>query len=87
MLHKKLFLSILPQYPDFNLDLFARRINKQLDNYVSWNPDPEYKFVDAFSINWKAYNFYVFPPYRVSQKKPKTIENDLLLEFQCLALN
>ena len=25
--------------------------------------------------------------YRVSQKNPKTIENDLLLEFQCLALN
>ena len=25
--------------------------------------------------------------YRVSQKNPKTIENDVLLEFQCLALN
>ena len=25
--------------------------------------------------------------YRVSHKNPKTIENDLLLEFQCLALN
>ena len=25
--------------------------------------------------------------YRVSQKTPKTIENGLLLEFQCLALN
>ena len=25
--------------------------------------------------------------YTVSQKNPKTIENDLLLEFQCLALN
>ena len=25
--------------------------------------------------------------YRVSQKTQKTIENDLLLEFQCLALN
>ena len=25
--------------------------------------------------------------YRVSQKNPKIIENDLLLEFQCLALN
>ena len=28
-----------------------------------------------------------FVLYRVSQKNPKTIENDLLLEFQCLALN
>ena len=25
--------------------------------------------------------------YRVSEKTPKTIENDLSLEFQCLALN
>ena len=30
---------------------------------------------------------YVSIIYRVSQKNPKTIENDLLLEFQCLALN
>ena len=25
--------------------------------------------------------------YRVFQKNPKTIENDLLLEFQCLAIS
>ena len=62
MLNREVFLSILHQYPDLNLDLFASRLNKQLDNYVSWNPDPECKFVDAFSINWKPYKFYAFPP-------------------------
>ena len=29
----------------------------------------------------------LFDYYRVSKKNPKTIENDLLLEFQSLALN
>ena len=70
MLSKKLFLSILQQCPDFNLGLLARRINKQLDNYVSWNPDPECKFGDAFSINWKAYNFYVVSPYSLARLHP-----------------
>ena len=31
-------------------DLFASRLNKQLDRYVSWHPDPDAKAVDAFSF-------------------------------------
>ena len=31
-------------------DLFASRLNKQLDRYVSWHPDPDAKAVDAFSL-------------------------------------
>ena len=45
------------------------------------------------SLNKQAHSckvllkFHCMHIYRVSQKTPKTIENDLLLEFQCLALN
>jgi hypothetical protein len=31
-------------------DLFASRLNKPLDRYVSWHPDPDAKAVDAFSF-------------------------------------
>ena len=34
-----------------------------------------------------THSFNTMRTYRVSQKTPKTIENYLLLEFQCLALN
>ncbi len=32
------------------IDMFASRLNKQLDTFVSWKPDPEALFVDAFAI-------------------------------------
>lgn len=55
-----------------NLDCFASRLNAQLDTYVSRRPDPFAKFVDAFSLNWKSFNCYLFPPFslvgRVLQK-------------------
>ena len=77
MLNREVFLSILHQYPDdLNLDLFASRLNKQLDNYVSWNPDPECKFVDAFSINWKPYKFYAFPPFSLVSRCLQKIQRD-----------
>ena len=47
-----------------NVDLFASRINKQIQVYYSYTPDPYAIAVDAFSENWKNYNFYAFPPYR-----------------------
>ena len=46
-----------------NIDLFASRTNKKLNTYVSWNPDPGCVAVDAFSLNWKDYKPYCFPPF------------------------
>ena len=31
--------------------------------YVSWRPDPEAQFVDAFSCSWSQEQFYAFPPF------------------------
>jgi hypothetical protein len=47
-----------------SIDLFASRINHQLDTYVSWKPDPGASFVDAFTINWERFaNSFAFPPF------------------------
>ncbi len=58
------------EQPD--IDLFASRLNKQLELYVSWNPDPDAWAVDAFSFEWTNHLFYAFPPFslisRVLQK-------------------
>ena len=45
-------------------DLFASRLNHQVEQYVSHQPDPKAVAVDAFLINWKDYDiFYAFPPF------------------------
>ena len=55
-----------------NIDLFASRLNYQLRPFVSYKPDSETMSVDAFTINWKSWHFYAFPPFalitRVLQK-------------------
>ena len=38
------------------VDLFASRLNRQVDLFVSWKPEPEAWAVDAFSISWQDKN-------------------------------
>lgn len=45
------------------IDLFASRINKQFDQYVSYRPDPFASYIDAFTISWADIKFYCFPPF------------------------
>ena len=45
------------------IDLFASRLTRQLDRYVSWRPDSGAIHVDAFTINWTNLNAYAFPPF------------------------
>jgi hypothetical protein len=49
-------------YPP-SIDLFAPRINKQFDTYVSYRPDPQASAVDAFTLTWSSLVFYAFPPF------------------------
>ena len=60
---RKIFKSLVETYGSPEIDLFASRLNYQLDTYVSWLPDPESTFIDAFSIKWKGRYIYAFPPF------------------------
>jgi len=62
-------------YPELNIDLFASRLNDQLDVYYSWKPDPGCTYVDAFSIDWGNFNFFAFPPFSLI---PRCVQNILL---------
>ena len=46
-----------------DVDLFASRLNKQLDRFVSFKPDSEAIDIDAFSISWTNLKFYAFSPF------------------------
>ena len=58
------------------LDLFASRLNRQVDLFVSWKPEPEAWAVDAFSISWRDKNIYAFPLFSVLSRVLSKIKED-----------
>lgn len=82
-LSKEYFQEILSVYPELNIDLFASRLNNQLDVYCSWKPDPGCTYVDAFSIDWSNFNFFAFPPFSLI---PRCVQNILQDKAQGILL-
>ena len=63
-LNPLLFIQISTVFGTPSVDLFASRINHQLETYVSWRPDPGAAYIDAFTIDWKRFsNGFAFPPF------------------------
>lgn len=76
MLDPALFKRIQARLMNADIDLFASRLNKQLDKFVSWNPDPFALHVDAFTIDWNKLTFYAFPPFSVIGRCVQKIQQD-----------
>ncbi len=64
-LEPSIFTKICDKFGTPDIDLFASRLNAQLPRYVAWRPDPEAEFVDAFSMPWKNFHAYAFPPFSI----------------------
>ena len=60
----KLFQKIVRNL-DFSptIDLFATRLNIQLERYVSYQPDPQAIGTDAFTLSWHNEQLHCFPPF------------------------
>jgi len=63
MLNRNLFKKITGKFGVPDIDLFASRLNNQLDRYISWKPDPGAEAVNAFTLDWSKCYFYAFPPF------------------------
>ena len=76
-LEETLFQEIIV-YLDFypEVDLFASRINKQLDRFYAYRPDPEAEVIDAFSVSWTDLKFYAFPPFNCVQRVLQKVRHD-----------
>jgi hypothetical protein len=59
-----------------SIDLFASRLNCQVNKYVSWRPEPESFAIDAFSLNWENLQFYCFPPFSVIPAVLQKVKQD-----------
>ncbi|KZS09709.1 Uncharacterized protein APZ42_025993 [Daphnia magna] len=56
------FMSICLQWP-VQVDLFASEWNHQLPRFVSWFPQPKCWKVETFSLPWKGFDAFCFPPF------------------------
>ena len=66
MLNRKYYLQAIEKFKFIpNLDCLASHTNCQIEKYVSLKPDSYASFINAFSINWQDFNFYVFPLFSV----------------------
>ena len=78
MLNKHCFHNICDIFGKPEIDLFASRLNKQLDCYVSWKPDPFAWTVDAFTFDWSKFFVYAFPPFTLIGRILQKIELDMV---------
>ena len=76
MLNKGVFRWLMEMMGPCRLDLFATRLNHQLDHYVSWRPDPFAQATDAFQILWRDQDAYAFPPFALIGKCLQKVRNE-----------
>ena len=63
-LNRSIFSGISALFGTPSIDLFASRVNHQLDTYVSWHPDPGAAYIDAFTLDWAMFTHgFAFPPF------------------------
>ena len=63
MLKKEIFQRLCKQCFVPDIDLFASRLNYQVEKFVSWLPEPGAFRYDAFSFSWAEFAPYIFPPF------------------------
>ena len=62
-LDQKIFCQIVKALGECNADLFATRLNTQLEQFVSWRPDQNAVGTDALQIPWDRYSGYAISPF------------------------
>jgi len=67
-LRRDIFLTLMREVYQCNVDLFATRLNQQLPQFVSWRPDPFAVGTDALQIPWIGWKGYAFPPFVLISK-------------------
>ena len=76
MLKRQIFDRLCRQCFVPDVDLFASRLNKQLDTFVSWFPEVGAYRNDAFSFSWHEFLPYIFCPFNLVGKVVTKIITD-----------
>ena len=67
------------------VDLFATRLNAQVQKFVSWKPDPQAWKVDAFAITWTGIKAYAFPPFCLISRLLQKVHIENMSEMLLIA--
>ena len=76
MLNPLLFRQVTQRLGKPEVDLFASRINRQVQKYFAWQPEPEALVIDAFTVPWDHKLNYAFPPFSIVGKTLAKIQRD-----------
>ncbi len=74
-LNPSTFAKINDLWGPLEIDLFATRINCQLQRYISWLPDPDSCCTNAFLTSWDEF-CYAFPPFSLLTRVLQKVEAD-----------
>ena len=75
-LKKDIFLRLSDQFFKPDIDLFASRLNFQIQKFVSWFPQPGAYRSDAFSLCLSHFSPYIFAPFNMISKVLNKIVED-----------
>lgn len=84
MLKQDIFDRLCKHFFLPSIDLFATRLNKRLNKFVSWYPEPGTTFVNAFNMSWHGLLPYVFPPFNLVGKVLNKIVSDKVDQAICI---
>ena len=70
------YLKITKVFGIPDIDLLATNTNTKCETFISWFPDPFALAVDAFTVCWSHFNFYVFPPFALIARVLRKIITD-----------
>ena len=75
-LPSSVFMTLAQCFGCPTIDLFASRLNKKLNRYISWAPDPFCTEVDAFYYTWSQEFLYLYPPFNLLNRCVRKIIDD-----------
>ena len=81
-LNEGIFTELMNIFGMPEVDMFASRLHKQSECFVSWKPDPEAVAVDAISVCWRGKHKYAFQLFSLMGRllqKARQDQADVLL--------
>lgn len=75
-LNDKYYRKVVERFGEPEIDLFASNTNNKCKVFVSWKPQSEASYIDAFTIVWTNLYFYAFPPFSLILRTLAKIKHD-----------
>jgi hypothetical protein len=76
MVNPNIFQRINEIWGPYDMDLFASRLNRQVNQFFSWKAEPESRGIDAFRQNWRRLRGWANPPFNLIGRVLNKVQRD-----------